>query len=122
MPDTNVLFIVSYEKRFKCRPAVSVLLMTGRKLGAPERQFTERKRKDQLSINVDGRQFTAETKITKYVSGMEFAMFAPGGLIEALKSNPKTLQARIGAGMGGFDFSDGTGFNAANADAQKNCS
>lgn len=122
MPDTYALFAISYEKRWNCRPAVSVILMTGRKLGTPERQFTKRKREEQLSINVDGRIFTAETKITKYSNAMELAMLAPPGLINAMRARPRTVHARLGTGMGGFDFSDGTGFTAANAAAQANCS
>ena len=87
-PDTHAILVVSYEKRWSCRPAVSAMLMTGRKLGVPERQATERKREDQLSIVVDGRVFTAETKVTMYSNAMELAMFAPPGFIEAMNKPP----------------------------------
>ncbi len=84
-PDTNAIFVISYEKRWSCRPAISVMLMTGRKLGTPERQATERKREDQLLIVIDGRVFTDETKVTMYSNAMELAMSAPPGLIDAMK-------------------------------------
>ena len=121
-PDTNAIFIISYEIRWSCRPAVSVMLMAGRKLGSPQRQATDQKREDQLSIIIDGRTFTDETKVTLYSNAVELAMFAPSGLVEALKSQPKSVIARMGPGFGGFDFSDGTGFSRANAAAVANCS
>lgn len=120
-PDTNAIFIISYEKRWSCRPAISVMLMSGRKLGTPKRQVTERKPEDQLSIEVDGRVFTAETNVTIYSNAMELAMFAPTGLIDAMKKQPASIVARLGSGLGGFDFSDGKGFAAANAVAAANC-
>lgn len=120
-PDTHALFLVAYEKRWSCRPAVSVILMTGRKLGAAQRQTTEKKPNDQLSIVVDGRTFTAETKVTMYSNAMELAMFAPVALIDALARSPKSVVARLGAGLGGFDFSDAQGFAVANDAARKAC-
>jgi hypothetical protein len=120
-PDTHAIFVVSYEKRWSCRPAISVMLMTGRKLGAPKHQVTERKREDQLSIVIDGRVFTDETKVTMYSNAMELAMFAPPGFIEAMKKPPSSVIVRVGAGLGGFDFSDGRDFAAANAAAATNC-
>lgn len=120
-PDTNAVFVISYEKRWSCRSAISVMLITGRKLGSPERQATERKREDQLSIVIDGRVFTDETKVTMYSNAMELAMFAPAGLIDAMKKQPVSVVARLGSGLGGFDFSDGKGFAAANAVAAANC-
>ncbi len=119
--DTHAVFLVTYESRWSCRPAVSVILMTGRSLGTPQRQSTERLRKDQLSIEVDGRRFYGETKVTMYTNAMELAMFAPDGLIDALRSDPRTVIARLGEGLGGFDFSDGKGFARANAAAQAAC-
>ena len=77
---------------------------------------------DQLTIIVDGNRFTDTTKLTMYSNGMEMAMPAPSGLIEALNANPKIVHAKIGEKLGGFDFSDGTGFNSANATAQSSCS
>ena len=121
-PDTRALFIVSYERRWSCKPAVSVILMSGRKLGAAENQSTERKRDEQLSIEIDGKKFTGETKVTMYSNAMELAMVAPPGLVQALSGQPSSILARLGAGMGGFDFSDGTGFVAANAAAAASCS
>ncbi|MEO8442162.1 MAG: hypothetical protein ABI547_06710 [Betaproteobacteria bacterium] len=121
-PDTSAVITVSYEKRWSCRAAVSVLLVSGRTLGTPVRQDTFTKRDDQLSITVDGSVFTAETKATLYTNGWEFAIFAPLGLVGALKK-ARSVIARPGSGMGvgGFDFSDGTGFEAANATALANC-
>lgn len=121
-PDTHAVFMLSYEKRSYCRPAVSVMLMVGRKLGTPQRQVTSHKREEQLSIVIDGRTFTDETKVTEYSNAMELAMFAPPGLIDAMKGQPKSIVARMGSGLGGFDFSDGTGFSQANAAALANCS
>jgi len=121
-PDTHAILLVSFEKRWSCRPIISVMLMVGRKLGAPERQATESKREDQLSIVVDGKAFTNETKVTKYSNGMELAMFAPPGLIDALKSQPSSVIARLGAGLSGFDFSGAQGFSAASASALAACS
>lgn len=120
--ETHAIFLVSYEKRWACQPIISVMLMVGRKLGTPERQATETKREDQLSIVVDGKVFMSETKITKYSNGMELAMLAPIGLIDALKNQPSSVVARLGAGLGGFDFSHTKGFAAANASATANCS
>lgn len=122
-PDTSAIILVSYEKRWSCRPAVSILLVTGRQLGAPVRQDKFNKRNDQLSITVDGSAFTTETKATLYTNGWELVYFAPPGLIEALKK-ARSVIARPGSGMGvaGFDFSGATGFEAANAAALVNCS
>lgn len=121
-PDTHALFIISYEQRWACKPSVSVMLMSGRKLGSPTKQATEKNPKDQLHIIVDGRVFRSETKITMYTNGIEMAMFAPKGLIEAMEKNPSSVIARVGSDMGGFDFSGATGFSAANSSARKNCS
>lgn len=120
-PDTNAIFIVSYEKRWSCRPAVSVILASGRKLGVAERQETLKKRDDQLSIVIDGQTFSGETKMTMYSNGMELAMFAPPGLVEALAKQPTSVVARLGAGLRGFDFSDGLGFADANAAVYAKC-
>lgn len=120
-PETNAIFIVSYERERSCLPAVSVMLVSGRKLGPPERQTTVKKRKDQLSIVVDGRVFSGETKLTIYSNGMELAMFAPAGLVEAMSKQPTSVVARLGTGLGSFDFSDGRGFSAANAAAYAKC-
>jgi hypothetical protein len=105
-PDTNVIFIISYEKRWSCRPALSVLLMNGRKLGSPKSQETTKRRGDQLSIIVDGKVFTSETKVNLYSNGMELVMFAPSGLVDALGA-PRSVIERFGSQLGGFDFSDG---------------
>lgn len=121
-PDTHAVLIVSYEKRWSCRPAISVLLFSGLKLGTPERQVQSKKAADQLHVLVDGKEFTGETKTTFYSNGVERAMFAQHGLVEALKQRPRSVQVRLGAGLGEFDFSDGTGFQAANAAASANCS
>lgn len=120
-PDTNALFIISYEKRWSCLPAVSVMLMSSRKLGTPVSQETFKKRADLLSIEIDGRSFSGETKQTIYSNAMELAMIAPVGLVEALNKQPTTVIARLGEGLGGFDFSDGKGFSTANAAASANC-
>ena len=119
--DTNAMIIVSYEKRWSCKPAVSVMLVSGRQLGSPEKQTTIKKTSDQLTLIVDGRRFTDTTKLTMYSNGMEMAMFAPAGLVEALAQRPKSVVARLGEGLGGFDFSDGTGFQSANSTAAANC-
>lgn len=119
--DTNAVFIVSYDKRWSCRPAVSVMLVSGRKLGAAERQETLKNGDDQLSIVIDGKVFTGVTKLTMYSNGMELAMFAPSGLVEALGKQPTSVVARLGKGLGGFDFSDGIGFANANAAAHAKC-
>ena len=121
-PDTNALIIVSYDKRWACRPSVSVMMISGKQLGAPERQATMKKVEDQLLIIVDGKRFTEATKLTMYSNGLEMAMFAPPGLVEALNSNPKSVVAKVGEKLGGFDFSDGTGFASANAAAKNSCS
>jgi len=120
--DTNAMIIVSYDKRWSCKPAVSVMLVSGRYLGTPEKQTTVKKTADQLTLIVDGKRFTDTTKVTMYSNGWEFAMFAPKGLVEALSQKPKSVVAKIGGGLGGFDFSDGTGFQSANAAAAANCS
>ena len=119
-PDTNVTLIISYEKRWSCRPAVAVLLMNGRTLGLPKSQQTTTSRDDQLSIIVDGKVFTAETKFNLYSNGMELAMIAPSGLVAALAA-PHSVIARFGSQRGGFDFSDGRGFSAANSTALASC-
>lgn len=121
-PNASAVLVVSYEKRWSCRPAVSVLLVSGPQLGTPVRQEKFSKKDDQLSIHVDGSIFTAETKATLYTNGWELAYFAPPGLLDALKK-ARSIIARPGSGMGvgGFDFSGGTGFEAANAAAQANC-
>ena len=120
--DTNAIIIVFYDKRWSCRPAVSVMLVSGRQLGSPEKQTTVKKTADQLTLIVDGKRFTDTTKVTMYSNGMELAMFAPPGLVDALAQNPKSVVARLGEGLGGFDFSDGTGFLSANTAAAANCS
>jgi hypothetical protein len=120
--DTNAMIIVSYDKRWSCKPAVSVMLVSGRQLGTPEKQTTVKKTADQLILIVDGRRFTDTTQLTIYSNGMELAMFAPQGLVDALSQKPKSVIAKIGEGLGGFDFSDGTGFQSANAAAAANCS
>ena len=119
--ETNAMIIVSYDKRWSCKPAVSVMLVSGQQLGSAEKQATVKKASDQLIIIVNGKQFTDTTKLTMYSNGMELAMFAPSGLVEALAQNPKSVVAKIGEGLGGFDFSDGTGFRAANSVAAANC-
>jgi hypothetical protein len=121
-PETNAIFLISYDKQWSCHPAVSIKLLSGRNFGPPERETTTKKRDDQLSIVVDGRVFSAETKLIKYVNGLELAMLAPIGLVQALSKQPTAVIARLGAGMGGFDFSWGKGFSAANAAASANCS
>ena len=78
-------------------------------------------REDQLSIVIDGRVFTDETKVTMYSNAMELARFAPPGLIDAMKKQPISVVARLGSGLGGFDFSDGGGGATANAVAAANC-
>lgn len=120
--DTNAVFVISYERRWACKPSVSVLLVVGRKLGLPQRQDVSKNRAEQLEIVVDGRKFSAWTKTTIYSNAMEMAMFAPPGLVKALSAQPKTVRAFVGSGMGGFDFSGGTNFNGANAAAQAACS
>jgi hypothetical protein len=121
-PETHAIFVVSYEKQWKCNPTAAVVLLSGRTLGAATKQATAKAPKNQLHIVVDDRAFNAETKLTTYSNGMELAMFAPSGLIEALERNPRTVIARLGRDHGGFDFSDGRGFAAANAAAKRNCS
>lgn len=119
--DTNAMIIVSYDKRWSCKPAVSVMLVSGRQLGSAEKQTTVKKTSDQLTIVVDGKRFTDTTKLTMYSNGIELAMFAPSGLVEALAQNPKSVVAKLGEGLGGFDFSDGAGFQKANLAAAANC-
>lgn len=53
--------------------------MTGRSLGTPQSQFTKRLAKDQLSIDVDGRVFSGETKVAKYTNAMELATVTRSG-------------------------------------------
>lgn len=121
MPDTSVWLIVSYEKRWSCRPNISLILFHGQKLGAPLRQGKFNNRVDQLSITVDGSTFTGETKGTIYANGVELAMFAPSGLIGVLK-NARTVIARSELlSVGGFDFSGSKDFGEANAAALANC-
>jgi hypothetical protein len=121
-PEANAVFMVSYRKQWGCRPFVSVILMTGRKLGTPERQGVLRKRENQLTVQIDSHSFTDESKLTKYSNGIELAMFAPPGLINAMNRTPSSVIAKMGSASGGFDFSDGKGFTAANASAAANCS
>jgi hypothetical protein len=120
-PDTNAIFIISYEKRWSCRPTVSVMLVSGRKLGAPEGQETFKKRGDLLEIVIDGKKFSGETKQTTYANGMELAMFAPIGLVDALKNQPTTVVAQFGEGLGGVNFSYNKGFSTAIASATAAC-
>ena len=98
------------------------MLVSDRQLGSPEKQTTVKKTADQLILIVDGKRFTDTTKVTMYSNGMELAMFAPPGLLDALAQNPKSVIARVGEELGGFDFSDGTGFRSANTAAAANCS
>lgn len=119
-PDTNAVLIISYEKRVSCHPTVSVLLMNGRTLGSPKSQQKSESRDDQLSIIVDGKVFTAESVLNIYTNGMEMAMLAPHGLVDALVA-PRSVIARFGSQRGGLDFPVGTNFSAANLTALAGC-
>jgi hypothetical protein len=112
--------IVSYQNRGSCRPEVSVVVQTGHELGNPERQEKTSAEKDQLAITIDGTVFTAQTKITKYANGLEFAMLAPAGLVGALE-RAKLVTTRLGDGLANFDFSGAKGFSDANTSALSAC-
>lgn len=121
MSNSSVWLIVSYEKRWSCRPTISLILFHGKNLGAPLRQNKINSKSDQLSITVDGSTFTNETKGTIYANGLELAMFAPSGLVGALK-NARTVVARSELlSVGGFDFSGSKNFETSNSAALANC-
>lgn len=95
--------------------------MRGMKLGSGEKQHTFKKSNHQLHITVDGVTYTNETKATKYTNGVEYAMFAPPGLIKAMEGSPKSINVRLGEVIDNIDLSGTYGFAQANQKAVYNC-
>ena len=116
----NAFLIIGYSKKFDCKPVVSSLVMNGQKVGSPIRQKTSKSLKSQLIVRVDGKEFTAETKMTEYSNGVELAMRSPDGLIEALSSPSGLFTAYIGKSTT-FEPTKANAFSAANAKAKANC-
>lgn len=116
--DTHAIVVLSYEKRFDCRAALSFLLVSGRQLGAAKRQASVQKG-EHVVFEVDSRTFTGPGKITFYTNGMEQALFAPAGLVEAMRT-AKTLIARPGEPVKGIAFPV-DGFASAEASARASC-
>ncbi len=83
--EKNVLLAIGFDNRAGCRTTASLIIISGKQLGAPVSQKTSKNFKNQLVISVDGRDHTSFTKLTQYVSGVESTMLASNELIEALK-------------------------------------
>jgi hypothetical protein len=116
----NAFLIIGYSTKFSCTPVVSVLIINGQKLGSPIEQKTSKSKKNQLVVTVGSREFTDETKLTKYSNGMELAMRGSQDLIESLKNQNSPFSATIGT-MKMLEFSKASGFEVANRQARANC-
>ena len=116
----NGYLIIGYSKKFECQPVVSSLVIQGQKLGSGIKQKTSKSLKNQLVVKVDGKEYTAETKMTEYTNGVELAMRSPDGLIEALSAPSSLFEARIGK-LVLFEPTKATSFAGANAKAKSNC-
>lgn len=118
----NSLLIIGYSKQFNCNPVVSLLIMNGEKIGRAIKQKTFKGKKDQLRVNINGKIFTGETKMTEYASGSyEFAMMGKQEMINLLNKFNGPLSVTIGNGGKILNFSKTYGFFDANKDAIKNC-
>jgi hypothetical protein len=116
----NSFLIVGYSTKFACSPVVSVLVINGQRLGSPIEQKTSKSKKNQLVVTVGSKEFTDETKLTKYSNGMELAMRGNQDLVESLKNQSSPFSATIGT-LKLIDFAKASGFEAANAQAKGNC-
>ncbi len=117
----NTFVLIGYKKQFGCEPTVAVLSIKGVHLGKPYEQVTSKKSKNQLIVNVGGRDFKPSiTKMNKYSNGIEFVTFAEADLIRALSDENRTLSARIGDKTL-IEFRRANGFVAANRRASINC-
>lgn len=116
----NSLIVIGYFKNMGCSPVVSVLVLNGQSLGQPVKQKTSKSKKNQLVITVNGKDFSNETKMTEYTSGMELAMHGENSLINALSDPTASFSARIGKTTI-LDFSSASGFKQANQFAKANC-
>lgn len=116
----NSYLIIGYTKSTACLPVVSVLIINGQKLGSPIKQKASKSRKNQLVVKVNGQEFTADTKLTEYANGMELAMYASNGLIQALSSNSASFSAYIGSTTI-LEFEKANSFTSANSAARSNC-
>jgi hypothetical protein len=117
-----ISLIIGHPKEFSCKPTVSFIIISGKKLGSPLKQRTSKSEKNQMVIYVDGRKFTTETKQTEYTNGIENAMFAPSGLIEAL-SVGRNVTVGFGSGRKPdlFTLTSSTGFSDAYKKAKLAC-
>lgn len=117
----NTFILIGYKKQFGCEPTVAVLGMKGARLGEPYEQVTSKKSKNQLIVNVGGRDFKPSmTKLNKYSNGFEFVTLVGASLIRALSDDNRTLSARIGKTTL-IEFRSANGFAAANRAASINC-
>jgi hypothetical protein len=116
----NIFLIVKYASEFNCKPVVSLLVMTGTKLGTPTKQKTSKSKKNQLVVGVGSKEYTNETKMTEYTNGFELAMFGARELIDSLSDNSQRMYARVGE-LELLSFSRVANFNSASRQAKVNC-
>jgi len=116
----NAFLIIGYSRKFGCIPVVSVLILKGQSLGSPYEQKTSKSKKNQLVVTVGSREFTGETKFTKYTNGAELAMQGSQAIIDALSNGNAPILAKVGA-TSLLNFARASEFNLANQKAEKNC-
>jgi hypothetical protein len=116
----NIFLIVKYSSDFNCKPVISLLVMTGTKLGTPTKQKTSKSRKNQLVVGVGPKEHTNETKMTEYTNGIELAMLGTRELIDSLSDNNQRIYARVGE-LELVSFSRVANFNSASRQAKANC-
>jgi hypothetical protein len=120
--EKTVVLIVGFRPQVSCKADVSLMILAGKVLGTPVNQKNSKSQKSQLVVYVDGVPYTAPTKQTEYTNGVENAMFAPNGLLDAL-STGRNISVRFG-GSTGPDFlnlANVTGFEVAMKQAKANC-
>lgn len=120
--EKSVLLIVGFRPQVSCKPDVALMILAGKTLGTPISQKKSKSEKGQLVVFVDGVPYTAPTKQTEYTNGVETAMFAPYGLLDALLKG-RNISVRLGGSTGPdyLNFSNVTGFETAVNQAKLNC-
>jgi len=100
-PDTQVSFIVSFNKALGCAAEIETLVMTGSTLGKPLRQkwMTEK-----MSLTIDGNpSISNRTAATQYENGFATTFISPPSFLSQLK-NGSTIRAVMMPGSPAIEF------------------
>jgi len=100
-PDTQVSFIVSFNKALGCLAEIETLVITGSTLGRPIQQkwMTEK-----MSLLIDGNPIISNrTAITQYENGFSTTFLSPPSLLDQLK-NGATVKTVMLPGSPAFEF------------------